>query len=119
MAVQGSDDEIVEDGQAGEGPNNLECPRNTQTADQVRRHLIDALPGEPYLACGDRLGARDQAEYRGFAGAVGPHQANDLAFLDLEAEVAYGGNPAVGLADIGQAQKGDCGSPLFHDRNFP
>src|SRR5271156_4423996 len=100
MTVQGSDDEIVQHGQAGKGTNNLERPRDAQAADQVSGLLIDSLPGKPNLARGDGLRARDQAEYRGFSGAFGTHQADNLAFLDVEAKVADGGNPAVRLANI-------------------
>src|SRR5271155_4855156 len=119
MTMQGRYNKIVQNGQARKRSYNLKCPRDAEAADLIGGFLIDALPGEPDLTGSDWLGPCDQTEYRGLARTVGTHQADNLAFFDVEAEIADCGHAAIRLSDIGKTQQGHCAPLLFHERNFP
>ena len=61
-----------------------------------RRPVIVAAV-EEHAAGVERLEPGDQVEQRGFAGAVGADDADDLALVDVEGDVGVGGEAAVAL----------------------
>ncbi len=62
-----------------------------------RRHVGDVDAVDEALPSGDLLEARDHSEQRRLAAARGAEQRGERALLDLQAEVADGGDRAVAL----------------------
>ena len=84
----GSNDDIVQQRQAGEAADHLEGTADAQAAD-----LVDFLAEHGFaverrgaLGCGED--AAEHIEQCGFAGAVGADDAEDLARVDLETDPA-------------------------------
>ena len=86
-AVEAADPHVVERGEAGEGPDELEGAGDAARAEPVRRQPGDVAALEPDAPAIGAQGARDQVEERGLAGAVRPHDAEQLAGLEREADV--------------------------------
>ena len=70
---------VLEDGQAAEEVGDLERPRQAEPRPAMRGHPRDVLAEELDAAAGRAQLARDEAEERGLAGAVGPDDRDPLA----------------------------------------
>src|SRR5207302_6674875 len=78
-------------------------------------HAGDVAAREPHPA---RVGfgeAADQLEQRRLAGAVGPDEAHDLAWLHLEGDAVHRVHAAERLADAVDGQKGPVGGDVTID----
>src|SRR5258707_2999305 len=87
ISVEAADPHVVERGEPGEGPDELEGAGHAARAEPVWRqpgHIAALEPDAPAIGA---QGAGDQVEERGLAGAVRPHDAEQLAGLDREADV--------------------------------
>ena len=80
MAVT-ADQQVGEHGGVLEQLDVLEGAGDAEPCDVVGRLLGDVLVLEEDLARGRRIDPRDQVEDRALAGAVGPDDREDLAFL--------------------------------------
>ncbi len=87
---QGADADVLEDGHAREGPDDLERPRQAELADRVRRKSDDGPAAEADVAGVRREKAREEIEDGGLAGAVGADEAQHLALGDRQVEPGHG-----------------------------
>src|ERR1051326_7569698 len=96
----GRDEDVVDDRQLGEELRVLKRLHDPRRGDLMRRLAVDLLrlPHEPADTGSDHAG--DEAEERRLARAVGAEDANDLAALDREGHVRYGGDPAESLRHV-------------------
>src|ERR1700688_1537179 len=98
------DHDVGEDGKILERPDDLMRRDDTQPADGAREAAGDTLPGEQYLAAAWPHDPGDQPKERRLSGAVGADQAEDLAGLHGEIDVADGDESA---AAFGQTATGE------------
>ena len=68
--------------------------------DPVRRHAVDPLAGEPDRAVIGRVEFHDAVEDGRLAGAIGPDDAVDASFLDLQIEAVDGDQAAEALGHL-------------------
>src|SRR5206468_2600955 len=85
---EGAELEVLADGKRAEQTPPLGDHGEPARRDLVRRPPVDDLAAEPDHAGADRQEARERAQERGLARAVGPHQRDELAGADLERETA-------------------------------
>ena len=76
----------------------LEGARDAQPRDGARALAADGLAAPVHRAARQRQHAGDQVEERGLAGAVGADQRDDVAAVQVEADVVDGHQPAELLA---------------------
>src|SRR3989440_7103633 len=92
-----TDPHVVEGGHVGEEPDLLKGPSDAQVGDPVGLEPGDVLALEDHRSRRRGIDAGDRVEERGFAGAVGPDQGEDLAFADLEGGLVDGRQPTEAL----------------------
>ncbi len=105
------DQHVLDDGEPGEDPGELEGPADAGGEHLVRREAGDRVVAEPDLARVGPLVAGDHVEQRGLAGAVRPDQAGDGALLDGDRRAVQRLDAAVGLHDSLGAQQGGHRAP--------
>ena len=96
-AGQRADDDVLGHREVREGFELLERAGHAQAGDAVGPQAGDVAPVEEDTAGVERLKPGDQIEQRGFAGAVGADDADDLALVHVERDVGIGGEAAVAL----------------------
>jgi hypothetical protein len=97
--VEPADQHVLARGQPGERSNELEGAGDAPDTNCVRGQPADGMAVEADLSGVGAQGAGDEIEQRGLARAVRPHDADQLAFRQREADVADGAHPAEALAD--------------------
>src|SRR5688572_10358465 len=88
---------VLQHRHAAERPVVLEGAHDAQARDAVRRQAEDRLAGKADLALVGGVGAGDDVEGGGLAGAIRADHAEDLAFAQVEVEPGHGGQPAEAL----------------------
>src|SRR5688572_14172832 len=88
---------VLQHRHAAERPVVLEGAHDAQARDAVRRQAEDRLAGKADLALVGVVGAGDDVEGGGLAGAVRADHAEDLALAQVEVETGHGGQPAEAL----------------------
>src|SRR5207342_569031 len=104
--IETTDQDVLARREPGERADELKGTGHPLSADPVRREPADRVAGEPDLTGVRAEGAGDQVEQRRLAGAVRPHDADQLAFVQREADVADGAHPAEALADVRHLEEG-------------
>src|SRR6185295_462230 len=89
---------VVDDRHALERPVVLEGAQDAASRNPVRRQPQDGFLLEKNLARTRRISPGDEVEGGALAGAVRADHAENLAFPDLEVELAHGGQAAEALA---------------------
>ena len=99
-----ADQQVLQHGGVLEQLDVLKGAGNAQPRDLVRRLLGQAQgalwPGVVDHARGGRVDAADQVEHGGLASAVGADQGEDLAALDVEADLVHGQHAAKAHAQV-------------------
>src|SRR5207253_1758393 len=90
----------------GEQVNGLEGSGDPQLGDLVRLEPHQVVSVERGLAAVRLVQASDQVEQGGLPGAVRPDDADDLAGLDGDVELADGRQPTEGLGEAVDLQQG-------------
>src|SRR4030095_5822529 len=103
--VETAHPDIIERGEPGERPHELERPRDAAGAHAMGQEPRDVLAGEADVAAVRAQGAGDQVEQGGLAGAVRPHDAEQLAGLEGEADVVDREDAATALRPPLDAQE--------------
>src|SRR5919204_2769701 len=85
--------------------HDLEGSGEAEPRDPVGPLARDVMAVEMHMARRGRMHAGDQVDQRGLAGAVRPNEADDLALVDVEADVVDGLEPAEPARDAIQGQK--------------
>src|SRR3954465_13608337 len=93
-------DQILPHRQFWKHLQQLEGAADAQTIDLRRPQSGDDLAVDLHLATGRRELAEDAVEQRGLAAAVRPHQPEDLALLNVEADDIDGLDAAKTLFDV-------------------
>ena len=78
--------QVVHDGQAHEGPRQLEAARQPQVRAPVRRHAVEQVAGEMHRARLVVQRAAHAIDERALARAVGADEAEALALLDVQVD---------------------------------
>ena len=100
-----SDEDVLQDGHVGEEPDVLEGAGDAGRGDLEGLGRQDvALVAD--LALGGDVEAGEAVEEGGLAGAVGADEADDLAAVDGEVDVAYGGEAAEAHGDAAGFEDG-------------
>ena len=99
MAQERADHDVVEDGHVGKGRRNLKSAADAESRMRFRRSPRHVRAVEPHRSAGRDQVAAKAIEERGFAGAVRPDQADDVAFLDLEVGLRDGAKAPERLRD--------------------
>ena len=98
-AVEGADDDVVEDGKAGKRLHDLERAADACDADLVRPLAVDAPAVKQDLTGVRRKDPGNHVETGRLAGAIGTDQGDDAALRDFQARVRYRLKSAKGLGD--------------------
>src|SRR4029450_12767213 len=97
---------VLEDGELAKGARNLEGAGNAPVTDAVGSQPADLGVLEADGAGGGDQRARHAVEERGFAGAIGPDEAEDLALTDREGHGVEGCKAPELLGELGDGQHG-------------
>ena len=101
LLALGGDEHVLQHGQPGEQPRELEGPPDAELEHAIGRGVGDVVALEADLAALDALVAGDHVEERRLARPVGADQPVDLSFTDLQVAEVERLNTAVGLTDAG------------------
>jgi hypothetical protein len=84
------------------------------------RHVVDHAVADGDLAAGDLLEPGDHAQQRGLAAARRADQHDELAVLDVEADVFHGGDilALVAFVDLENIAQRDFGHAVLSDSGF-
>src|SRR5258708_19234083 len=105
-ARKGRGHEVLEDGEAGQRPHDLERAGQAQPADLVGLAAVDPGSPEEDPSARGREVAVDQVEDGGLPRPVRPDQPQDLPLLQAEGHVAHGQQAAEALADVVELEEG-------------
>jgi len=97
---------VVQHAHAAEQPDVLEGPGHAQAGNGGRGFAGDVLAEEPDRSRRGPGQAREHVEERSLARAVGADEAEDLAFLHLEAHIRDSHEPAEGLGKVVHCENG-------------
>src|SRR4051794_26926762 len=95
-----SNQQVLQQSRVGEQLYVLECTRDAQPSDAIRRDIGDILVLEEQPAGCRRIDAADQVEDGRLASAVRANDGEDLAGLHIEAHRVDRSNPAKADGDI-------------------
>ena len=108
----GAHQNVLDDAHLGEEAQVLEGSGDAAGDDLLGRLAIDALVQEGDRALGDLVDAGEYVEHRGLARAVGADQGDDLALVDVEADVVHGAQAAELDRDVFNIQKAHACAPF-------
>ena len=97
--------QILGDRQVGEDAAAFRHMGDAELDDLLGRQAVDAPAVEPDFAGARRRQARDRAQRRRLARAVGADQGHDVARADLDRHALEGGDLVVMDVDVGQAKQ--------------
>src|SRR5262249_43918780 len=100
LAREGAHLEVLQHGHAREDAAPLRRVGDADRGDGVTGHRLDLAPLEHDPPAARRDDARDRAQRRGLAGAVGADQRDDLALVDLDRDALERLDRAVVRVDL-------------------
>jgi hypothetical protein len=103
-ARMGAERDVVEQAHLRAQLDVLERARQAEAGDRALRRAADVVAEERRAARRHRQRAGQQVEHRRLAGAVRADQADDLARIDVEADVVDGDQPAEALGRVAHRQ---------------
>jgi len=104
-AVAEADENVLHGRQAEERAHQLKSARHAAPAEPVRGEPVNAVALKINLAGVGNERAAHEIEERGLPGAVGSHDAEDLAGFDRETHIPHRGDATEGLGDTVDAKK--------------
>src|SRR5205814_3660780 len=87
--------QVLLDGEVRVDAAALGHERDAGARDRLRLAAADRAARQPHVAAAHGDEAHDRTQRRRLAGAVWPDQADDLAWLDAQAQVAHGRDGAI------------------------